>query len=85
MASGGVEERDEIGKLIIKTNTDRLRDEVMKNTSKTEIEISRMSRNKLMACMVYVWRKKEAGTWVGTTKSVRGTPTGSPGMISDRI
>jgi len=49
MAGGGVEEKNDIERLVDKTNTDRLRGEVMKNTSKTAIEISRMTRKQLKA------------------------------------
>jgi len=87
MASRGVEERDEIEKLVRKTNTCTLRDEVSKNTSLAEVEIVGMNiiMHKLMACMINVRREKEAATWEGTTKSVGGTPTGSPRRERDRI
>jgi len=79
MASRGVEERDQIENSVRKANSDSLRNDVMKNTSKTELEVTRMSRDELRACSESVRREKEAGTLVGTTKSVKGTPTGSPG------
>jgi len=85
MASREVEEKDEIEKLVHKTNTGTLRDEVNKKTSKAEVEISRMNRDQLMTCIINIKREKEAGTWVGTTKSVGGTPTRSHRRMSDRI
>jgi len=85
MASRRVEERDEIEKAVHRANSCTLRDEVNKNTSKTELEVTCMSRDELMASAVNIRRGKEAETWVGTTKSVRRTPTGSPGRKSDRI
>jgi len=62
MASRRVEERDEIEKLLRKTYTDRLSNEVMENTSKTELEVTCMSRDNLRACMMSVRREKKAGT-----------------------
>jgi len=85
MASRGLEEREEIEKSVSKANSDCLRNEVMKNTSKTELEVTRMSRDELKACSESVRRQKKAETWKKTTKSVRGTPTGPPGREKNRI
>jgi len=85
MASRGVEKKNEIVKSLHRANSGTLRNEVNKNTSKTELEVTRMSRDDLMACVVNVRRKEKAGTWVGTTKSVGGTPTGLPGRKNNRI
>jgi len=80
MASGGIEEKDEIEKLENKTNTDRLKDEVKMvcNTFKPEDEVDSMPRAQLMLCMINVRKAWAAGTLVRTAGSVGGTPTGTP-------
>jgi len=78
MASGGDEEKYEIWRLVDKTNTERLKEEGKKHTSKTEEEVNSMPRELLKECMLKVRRALAASALVRNAGSVGGTPIGTP-------
>jgi len=77
MASGGDEEKDEIWRLVEKTNTESLMEEVKKHTSKTEEEVNSMPRELLKECMLKVRRALAASALVRNAGSVGGTLKGT--------